>query len=99
MGSSKISIKTNHGIEIIKLKDIVCCIAHGRYSKIITIDGKEYFLTRLLKDLENSLSKEYFFRSHKSFLINLNHIKTYSEIKTVQLLSLRELRLNWQKEE
>lgn len=77
MDSSKIAIKTPRGIEFLWMEEILCCIAHGRYSKIITTTGKEYMLAKVLKEIENCLSCEDFFRTHKSYLINLNHIIHY----------------------
>ena len=77
MDSSKIAIKTARGIEFLRMQDILCCIAHGRYTKIMTISGKEYMLSRVLKEVENCLPYNDFFRTHKSYLINLNHIIHY----------------------
>jgi two-component system LytT family response regulator len=77
MDTSKIAIKTSRGIEFLRMKDILCCIAMGRYTKIITTSGKEYMITKVLKEIENCLPCEYFFRTHKSYLINLNHITHY----------------------
>ena len=34
-------------------------------------------LTKVLKEIENCLSCDGFFRTHKSYLINLNHIIHY----------------------
>lgn len=59
------------------MQEILCCVAHGRYTRIFTTDGNEYLLTRVLKEIEDCLPCEDFFRTHKSFLINLNHISSY----------------------
>lgn len=77
MDASKIAIKTSRGIEFLRMEEILCCIARGRYTRIITTGGKEYLLSRVLKDIENCLPCEDFFRTHKSYLINLNHIVHY----------------------
>lgn len=77
MNSSRIAIKTSRGIEFLRMEDILCCIAKGRYTKILTIEGKEFLLTRVLKEIEDCLPCENFYRTHKSFLINLNHIIHY----------------------
>ena len=77
MDSSKIAIRTSRGIEFLRIEEILCCIAHGRYTKLVTTAGREFMLTRVLKELEESLSCNGFFRTHKSYLINLNHIVHY----------------------
>ena len=78
METSKIAIKTTRGIEFLRMEEILCCIAHGRYTRIITLSGKEYMLSKVLKDIECCLPCEEFFRTHKSYLINLNHIVSYN---------------------
>ena len=77
MDSSRIAIKTTRGIEFLRMEEILCCVARGRYTNIVTVSGKEYLLTRVLKEIENCLPGEDFFRTHKSYLINLNHITHY----------------------
>jgi two-component system LytT family response regulator len=77
MESPKIAIKTTKGTEFLLREEILCCIARGRYTKIITTTGKEYMITKVLKEIENCLSCDGFFRTHKSYLINLNHITHY----------------------
>ena len=77
MDSSKIAIKTSRGIEFLRMEEILCCIARGRYTKIITTTGKEFMLSKVLKEIENCLPCKDFFRTHKSYLINLNHIIHY----------------------
>ena len=42
--------------------------------------GKTAVVSRTLKDFENTLPKEKFFRIHKSHLINLQYIKDYSNL-------------------
>lgn len=77
MEASKIAIKTSRGIEFLRMEEILCCIAQGRYTKIITTTGKEFMLSKVLKEIESCLPCEDFFRTHKSYLINLNHIIHY----------------------
>jgi two-component system LytT family response regulator len=77
MGTSKITIRTTRGMVLIDLDEILYCKARGRYSTIVLTNGKEYLLTKVLKMLENVLPTDDFFRTHKSFLVNLNHVKQF----------------------
>ena len=77
MDASRIAIKTSRGIEFLRMEDILCCVAKGRYTKILTTEGKEFLLTRVLKEIEGNLPEDDFYRTHKSYLINLNHIIHY----------------------
>jgi len=75
----KIGLPTQSGINFVLIKDIVMCKAEGNYS-IIFLAGKtqQEIVSRTLKDFEDMLKEFNFFRVHRSYLINLNHIKEYS---------------------
>ena len=53
-------------MEFLRIEEILCCIARGRYTKIITISGKEYLINRVLKETENYLACNDFCHTHKS---------------------------------
>jgi two-component system LytT family response regulator len=93
MDSSRIAIKTTRGIEFLKMEDILCCTAKGRYTKILTTNGKEYLISRVLKEIESSLPFEDFFRTHKSYLINLNHIVHYQKNHDKPITLVRDLKI------
>ncbi len=61
------------------LSDIICCKAEGNYSLVYLRDGnKVEIVSKTLKEYEISLSPYNFFRIHRSYLINLEHICQYS---------------------
>jgi two-component system LytT family response regulator len=91
--ASRIAIKTSRGIEFLRMEEILCCIAHGRYTKIVTTTGKEYMLSKVLKEIENCLSCEDFFRTHKSYLINLNHIIHYQANQNAPITLVNDVRI------
>ena len=93
MDTSRIAIKTSRGIEFLKMEDILCCIAHGRYTRIVTIKGKEYLLSRVLKEIEDCLPCDDFFRTHKSYLINLNHITHYHNNHETPITLLNDIKV------
>lgn len=77
---NKLAIPSEKGLELEKISGIIYCQAQSNYSKIITIDNREILTTKTLKYLEEKLPKEVFFRTHKSYLVNLNYIKSYSKL-------------------
>lgn len=91
--ASKIAIKTSRGTEFLWMHEILCCIAHGRYTKIMTTNGKEYMITRVLKEVEDSLSCKDFFRTHKSYLINLNHITHYKNNHSKPITLMNDVKI------
>lgn len=76
--NNKLVIAASHGFNILNIDDILRLEADGCYTTIVTKDQKNTLISRTLKDFEASLPKEYFFRIHKSHLINLKYIKDYS---------------------
>jgi two-component system LytT family response regulator len=76
----KIVIPTSHGFNVLDIEDIIHLEADGCYTTIAIKNGKNTLVSRTLKDFEDTLPQELFFRVHKSHLINLNHIKDYSNI-------------------
>ena len=71
--------------ELISLNDIIYCKGEGSYCAIYTSDDK-YVQSKCLGDVEDVLPKEDFMRIHKSYVVNLNHVKSYSrELKQLEL--------------
>ena len=77
--SDKLVIPAIHGFNVFRYDDIIRIEADGCYTNVIIKDGKSRMISRTLKDFEDTLPKEQFFRIHKSHLINLNYIKDYSK--------------------
>lgn len=69
----KIAVYTTNGIIVLELKNMVYCQADGPYTNIHTTTGK-VMSSKHLKEYETMLSDYHFFRVHKSYLVNLNHI-------------------------
>ena len=66
-------------IKILKVNNIVYCQAEENYCKIFTNRNEVILVARTLKNIEELLPEELFFRIHKSFLVNMNYIKSYSK--------------------
>lgn len=73
----KLVIPTRDGLQFIPLEEVVKLQADRNYTRIFTLDGKEVISTNHLKLYEESLPSELFFRTHHSFIINLQHVKNY----------------------
>jgi len=83
---SKIAVATNDGYIYLKPSEIVMIEGEGSYSKIFCFDGKHYTVTRSLGDLEKSLDPTMFFRTHKSQIVSLDHVRAYSRETNVIFL-------------
>jgi len=76
----KLVLPASHGFNVLRIDDIIRLEAEGCYTKVVVKEGKNTIVSRTLKDFEDNLPKENFFRIHKSHLINLKYIKDYSNI-------------------
>jgi len=66
-----------HGYEFIEFSEILFIESDGNYTTLNLRSGKKVVATRNLGDFEEILVPYQFFRVHKSYLINLAHIRKY----------------------
>lgn len=65
------------GFQIIKIKDIIYCEAENTYTTIFLQGNQKLLASRPLIDYETLLQDTSFIRIHKSYLINMQHLKEY----------------------
>lgn len=70
-------IPTSKGFQVIKLDEIICCEANNTYTILYLIDNKQMVSTKPLVEYDSILSDAGFIRIHKSWLINMKHVKEY----------------------
>ncbi len=56
-------------------EEIVFLSAEANYTQIHYLNGRKTVYARTLKSIESQIKKAGFFRTHKSFLVNLNFLK------------------------
>lgn len=73
----RLCLPTLKGFIVVKLDDIIYCEAERSYT-IFHLDGKRTVtVSKSLIEYDNLLQGTQFIRIHKSFLINLHHVKEY----------------------
>src|SRR5690606_3615841 len=72
--SVKIPVKQGNKTILIDPSEILYIIASGYYAEIYT-SAKKYVLRESLNNLEELLDSEFFFRVHRSTILNINHLK------------------------
>jgi two-component system, LytTR family, response regulator len=73
----RLTLPTLKGFIILKLDEILYCEAERSYTVFHLEDKKTVTVSKPLIEYENILDSSSFFRVHKSFLINLHHVKEY----------------------
>lgn len=84
--SERDSIIINDGDEryIIKIKDILYIKAENVYLKIYTTK-ESYLIRKKIGELEEELDKRYFYRTHRSFIVNIINIKSFRDKKILMI--------------
>ena len=70
----RLLLRHKEGLTFIRLTDILLIQREERMSVIYTEDGERYITSDSLNELEERLPEDVFFRSHKSYIINLNRV-------------------------
>jgi two-component system LytT family response regulator len=73
----KLTIPTAEGFLFVNINDILYCHAVGNYTEFRFADHKKIVSSYTLGYYGELLSDQNFFRVHRSYLVNLQHIKMY----------------------
>ncbi len=75
----KLCISDLKGFQVIKLSDIIYCEAESSYTIFHLTNGQSFTASRTIVEYELLLQESGFCRIHKSFLVNLIHVKEYQK--------------------
>jgi two-component system LytT family response regulator len=73
----KLCIPSLKGFQVVTIQDIVCCVASGNYTSFQFINRPPILASKPLNEYEELLADCSFVRAHKSYLVNLEHVKEY----------------------
>jgi two-component system, LytTR family, response regulator len=72
-----VEIQVKDGILYLRQKEIVRLEASRSYTEFYMDNGVKYIASKALKDFENKLDANLFYRCHKSHLVNLQKVKKF----------------------
>lgn len=73
--TGRLMLRHREGVSFLSLNDILLAQREQRSTVIYTSGGGRYVVGDTLSELEERLDPEMFFRCHKSYIVNLNHIE------------------------
>lgn len=73
----KIALPAMHGYELISLNTIMYCESNSNYTIVFLNNSQQITVSRTLKDIEELLNVQPFFRIHNSYLVNLQYAVRY----------------------
>jgi len=97
----KICVASQKGFQVLKLPEIIYCEASSNYTIFHLENEKPVCASRTIHDYEQLLEDSGFVRIHKTFLVNLEHVKEYNrgEGGTIILSNDYELEVSRRKKE
>jgi len=73
----RLALHTQDKIHIVNIQDIIRCESNVNYTEFFFTGGKKLLVTKTLKDFEDLLADQGFYRVHQSHLINTKYIKEF----------------------
>lgn len=86
--NEKLALHSQDKINIVNISDILRCESSVNYTSFFFKDGKKMMVTRTLKDFEDLLNDQGFYRVHQSHLINTRFIREYVKTEGGHLIML-----------
>lgn len=82
----KLAIPYKSDYAILNVDDVLCIEADRMYSKIYTLSNKQFLVAKKLRHYEELLKQNNFVRVHRSWIVQLYHIHSYSKKERSVLL-------------
>jgi two-component system LytT family response regulator len=79
-----IGIHNNNDLDYVSMQEILYFEANMRYTRIVT-NAKVYTSSYSIGKFRTAISGHDFFQIHRSFIINLNHVRRYQSPDTIIL--------------
>ena len=84
--NQRLVLNTIEAVHFIRLKDILYCKSENSYTTFHFINSEPIIVSKNIKEYENQLSKSNFFRTHQSYLVNLEHVIKINKQNNFMLL-------------
>ena len=72
-----ISVKADYKVSLVKISEIIYLESAGEYVRLHLADGTNITTLFRLKNMETALPAEHFMRIHRSYIVNLDYIRSY----------------------
>ena len=72
-----IAIPTQEGFELVHVDEIMYLLAESNYTWVYLVNDQKYLVSKTLKEVSGMINRDHYFRSHKSYFVNLNYVRKY----------------------
>lgn len=77
-GPGRMMLRHRDGVSFLDINDIAMIMRENRSTVLVMDDGIRYVVNDALGELEERLPEDIFFRTHKSYIVNLNLVDSIS---------------------
>ena len=74
--ATRIALTTGEGMIFVSTADILYCEAESNYTTVV-LNNRKIIVSKTLKEIDEALSGNDFYRIHNSFLVNINQIQKF----------------------
>ncbi|HRH38994.1 MAG TPA: LytTR family DNA-binding domain-containing protein [Flavobacteriales bacterium] len=79
--NTRVAVPGRDGLILLKHEEILYLEANDSYTTIHLLDGKRSVSSKHIRVFEHNLDPKTFFRVHKSFIVNLAHLKGFNRVE------------------
>jgi two-component system, LytTR family, response regulator len=83
----KLCLPVTDGYDLAEIETILYFESEGSYSRVFFTNRKPLLICKPLSFYEETLNPNNFIRAHRSYLVNLNHIRSYNSDEDYLILS------------
>jgi len=83
--NDRIVLRMQDSFQMVMFEDLMYCAADSNYTKFFLADGRTFIASKPLKDFANQLPENIFYRTHQSYLLNINFVDSYDKTRFLYL--------------
>ena len=84
--SQRITINTLNAIHLVMKQDILYCKCNNSSTTFYLTNHEPIVVSHSISEIEKQLGTDSFFRSHQSYLVNINHIRKINKTDNYSIL-------------
>lgn len=88
-----LALPSEEGYILVKDSAILYCLAEGSYTHLYLSDNRRVKVCKKLKEVQEIIDNEAFVRIHHSHIVNLNHVKSFTDSDTIRVRLTNDMEL------
>ncbi|HAA10819.1 MAG TPA: DNA-binding response regulator [Cytophagales bacterium] len=75
----KLALRTQETLYVVEISDIIRCEAESNYTTFYLSGGRKILVSKTMREFEEPLLAQGFYRPHRSHLVNLSHLEAFDK--------------------